>query len=337
MVNLRLPFSAIACLSLLYAEISFAAEIMTEAQTPLQESHCIPIRHAAGETCVPDQVKKLVVLDTGELDISISLGYIPSATTYPYQKKDLPDYIDTAQKTGTTQTTDRTQKTDTAQIADTKIISIGLNSQPDLERILEIQPDLILGSQWVHGQLYPTLSQIAPTVLSEKVGVSWQENVRLFAQALQQEARAEQILQQHVRRCQRINQQYQLKGSPTVSVVRSMQDHVRLYLQDTFVHSLLALCGIQRPDIQDKPGFAIRLRSPAQIQQLAGGIILLSEYSPRQGSLIRQWQKTRFWSLLDSPVVAIDDNHWMLGIGPLAANKVLQDLEEILQSYEPET
>ncbi len=316
MVNLRPSFSAIALLSLLYAEISVAAEIKTEAKAEIRKASCISIQHAAGETCVPDQVKKLVVLDTGELDISMSLGYTPVATTYPYQKTNLPDYIATPA---------------------TSIVSIGLNSQPDLERILQMQPDLILGSQWVHGHLYPTLSQIAPTVLSEKVGVSWRENFKLFAQALQQEREAEQVLQQYEQRCQQINQQYQLKGSPSISVVRSMQDHVRLYLQDTFVHSLLSQCGIRRPEIQDSLGFAIRLRSPAQIQQLEGHIILLSEYSPKQGSLIRQWQNTRFWSLLQGPIIPIDDNHWMLGIGPLAADKVLQDLEEIIQSYEPET
>ncbi len=303
-----------AGLSLLIARTGFSASLTHNSANPDRSvESCHWVEHAMGRSCVPHRVRRLVVLDTGELDISVGLGHLPVATTYPYQINHLPDYIP----------------------ADQTPISVGLNSEPDLERILQLQPDLILGSRSVHGHLYPILSRIAPTVLSERIGVSWRDNLQLFARALQQEQKASDWLTGFEQQCQRINALYRQKGRPTVSVVRSMQDHVRLYLQDTFIHTLLAQCGIRRPENQDIKGFATRLRSPAQIRQLEGELILLSEYSPELGSMIRQWQGTGFWSLLKGRIVPVDDHYWMLGIGPLAAEQVLHDLEAIIRAYTP--
>lgn len=292
-----------------------AVVLLTTALPVSGADNCRRIAHAMGVTCVPEQPRRIVALDTGELDIAYSLGVIPVAATTPYQQESYPGYLD---------------------LPADQIIHLGMNTEPDLERILQLQPDLILGSQHSHAHLYPTLSRIAPTVFSASVGYSWADNLQLFATALNREALAGQRLAQINQRCRQIQAIYREKQSPRISIVRSMQDHVRLYLQETFIHNLLQRCQIKRPPVQDQPGFAIRLRSPRHIQQLNGDLILLSEYTPRKGSLIRRWQRTRFWDLLEGELQTVDDSYWMLGIGPSAALAVLDDLEQILEQYEPE-
>ncbi|WP_375056138.1 ABC transporter substrate-binding protein [Zobellella sp. DQSA1] len=274
---------------------------------------CRLLSHAMGESCVPEQPRRVAVLDTGELDMALALGVTPIAATTPYQVGQFPAYLALAAAP----------------------VSLGVVQEPDLERLMRLQPDLILGSRLRHGRLYPLLSGVAPTVFSESVGAGWAENFRLFARALDREPEAERRLAAIDARCRRIATLHARKGHPTLSLVRSMQTHVRLYLRDSFVGSLLVRCGLDRPASQAGGGFARQLASPRHIDALDGDIILLSEYAPGKGSLIRRWQDSAFWSRLDGRLYEVDDGYWMLGIGPLAAERILMDLERIIDDYPP--
>jgi iron complex transport system substrate-binding protein len=276
-------------------------------------AECRLLPHAMGESCVPAQPRRVAVLDTGELDMALALGVTPIAATTPYQVGQFPAYLAPA----------------------VPPVALGVVQEPDLERLLQLQPDLILGSRLRHGRLYPLLSGMAPTVFSESVGAGWAENFLLFARALDREPQAERRLAAIDARCRRIAALHARKGHPTLSLVRSMQTHVRLYLRDSFVGSLLARCGLDRPASQAGGGFARQLASPRHIEALDGDIILLSEYAPEKGSLIRRWQDSAFWPLLGGRLYEVDDGYWMLGIGPLAAEKVLMDLERIIDDYSP--
>ncbi|NLU99030.1 iron-siderophore ABC transporter substrate-binding protein [Marinomonas sp. UCMA 3892] len=275
-------------------------------------SNCFPVSHSLGSSCVSPNPMRVVVLDTGELDIALALGVTPIAATTPYQVGNFPDYL---------------------PLEGIELISLGVVQEPDLERLMTLKPDLILGSRLRHGRLYPLLSSIAPTVFTDKVGATWADNVRLFAKALNRENTAEALLNKIDHHCQQILAEYEIKGRPELSIVRSLQTHIRLYLPDSFIGSVMARCGLQRPSSQSGPGFARRLRSPEQIDLLDGDIVLLSEYSPKQGSLARRWQRTPFWSRLEGHLYKIDDSYWMLGIGPLAVEHILDDLEQIIHDY----
>lgn len=293
---------------------SLLAALMVAAFFPpvSMAAPCRPVNHALGSSCVPVAPQRVVVLDTGELDIALALGVMPIAATTAYQVGQFPTYL---------------------PIDEASVNPLGVVQEPDLERLMRLQPDLILGSQQRHGQLYPIISTIAPAVFSKSLGASWADNLRLFARALGETAAAEQILADIDRQCGRLRTQYLAKGQPRLSIVRSMQTHVRLYLADSFIGSVVARCGLRRPESQSGDGFARRLRSPRHIDLLDGDIILLSEYSPDQGSLVRRWQGTDFWPRLRGRIYPVDDSYWMLGIGPLAAKRVLDDLERILNDY----
>lgn len=274
--------------------------------------NCRPVQHAMGHSCVPLQPLRVAVLDTGELDTALALGVLPVAATTPYQVGNLPAYL---------------------PVQANSIASLGIVQEPDLERLLQLQPDLILGSKLRHGKIYQQLSAIAPTVFSESIGSSWMDNLKLFASALNRTDSATQWQQQFAQQCDRVTALYARTGRPPVSVVRSMQTHIRLYLPDSFIGSILQRCGIRRPPSQNVSGFAVRLRSPGKITQLDAPLILLSEYSETQGSLIQSWQQTPFWRLLEGKLHPVNDSYWMLGIGPIAAKNVLNDLQNILETY----
>ncbi|MCG8352286.1 MAG: iron-siderophore ABC transporter substrate-binding protein, partial [Chloroflexales bacterium] len=144
------------------------------------------IRHAMGETEVQDSPQRVVVLDTGELDSVLALGITPVGAVTAIAKDGVfPNYLQ-----------DR--------IANIELV--GTTQEPNLEKIAALQPDLILSSKLRHEEIYDELSQIAPTVFSEAVGVVWKENLLLNAEALGKKAEAEQLLADYQARLEALQQ-----------------------------------------------------------------------------------------------------------------------------------
>lgn len=295
--------------------VVFAVMADTGLARVVQQTDCRIIEHAMGRSCVPPQPGRVVVLDTGELDIALALGVMPVGAVTPYELGRFPAYL-----------LDRTDG----------ITPVGTIPQPDLERIVSLKPDLIIGSSTRHAGIYGQLSAIAPTVFSEDIGASWKQNLKLFAKALGGVGRAEDLLRQYHARLNRLRDSMAARGSiiPTVSLVRGMQDHVRIYLQDSFSGSILDDAGLPRPAGQRKEGFAITLRSPDTIGRLDGDIVVMSFYGSKHSALLSQWMESPFWSLLSAAksddVREVEDSYWMLGLGPIAAMRVVEDLERIL-------
>lgn len=99
----------------------------------------IKITHRYGETEVPVNPEKVVILDLGTLDIMTVLG----ADVIALPKSNLPSYFD--------------------KYADEKYTDIGTLKEFNIEKINELQPDLII----IEGRqesFYEELSKIAPTI-----------------------------------------------------------------------------------------------------------------------------------------------------------------------------
>jgi iron complex transport system substrate-binding protein len=69
-------------------------------------------------------------------------------------------------------------------------VDVGEVTAPDLERILALEPDLIIASPGVHDDSVEALSEIAPTVFKKNYTV-WNETLDDYAQMLGRESEAE--------------------------------------------------------------------------------------------------------------------------------------------------
>lgn len=290
------------------------AVLVAAASVCVAAADCRVIEHAMGQSCVPLRPERVVVLGTGELDAALALGLTPVGAVTPYEIGRFPEYL-----------RDDTQS----------IMRVGTWTQPDLERIVALKPDLILSSRERHATIYDQLSAIAPTVFSADIGASWKDNLRLFAQALGRAERGESVLNQYHTKLTRLHKALTDSASlPTVSLVRGMPDHVRIYLKDSFSGSILSDAGLPRPPAQQGEGFVITLRSPDTIGQLSADVVLVSFYGAKESTLLYDWMHGPFWPLLaaTSPraVHQVDDSYWMLGLGPLAAIRIVGDLQHIL-------
>jgi iron complex transport system substrate-binding protein len=262
-----------------------------------------------GKTQAPLHPQRVVVLDTGELDSVLSLGIIPVGAVEATPGGGFLHYFG-----------DKTKS----------ITNVGTISQPNLEKIASLNPDLILSNKARHENIYKQLSQIAPTVFAEKVGVVWKDNFMLDAQALNKEAEARQIMDQYNKRITEFKEKIGDKGSKTsISVVRVLPDRIRLYAGGTFIGTILKDAGLQRPASQNSSEkFAVEI-GYEKINDMDGDVIFVCQYGNSEDKLKKlmeqpQWQQLN--GVKSGKMHIVSDDTWMLGIGISAANKVIDDL-----------
>ncbi len=269
------------------------------------------VEHAMGKTEVPKNPKQVVVLDTGELDSAMSLGVKPVGAVEAVEGLGLPSYLKDAES----------------------IENVGTIEQPNLEKIATLEPDLILSSRLRHEQIYDQLSQIAPTVFTETTGVTWKQNFMKHAEAMGKTKEAEKIMANYDRRTEEFKQAIG-EDPPEVSIVRFLPGETRIYQKESFVGTILEDAGLPRPPSQDVNEFAILNASEEFIPKMGGDVIFTTAYGPEDETTQQEITSDPLWRKLEAVqqgrVYAVSDDLWMLGIGPTAANGVLDDLDKHL-------
>lgn len=75
-----------------------------------------------------------------------------------------------------------------------KAESIGEKIKPNFEKILELNPDVILGSTKFPEEVQSKLEKIAPTILVSHISTNWESNLNLLAELTGKQADTEKIL-----------------------------------------------------------------------------------------------------------------------------------------------
>jgi len=279
------------------------------AAAPAQED-TRTVETIRGPVEVPADPQRVVVLDLGELDSALALGVTPVGAVRAPVNSGLLSYLE-----------------DEAA----GIELVGEIGEPNLEQIAALEPDLVLGSELRVGEFYDQLAGIAPTVLTETVGVVWKENLAVHAAALGREEQAQELLEAYEQRAAEVGET--VDDAVTLSVVRFVPGEIRLYARDSFIGTVLQDAGIARPAVQDVDEFDVVL-SPEQMDQAAGDVIVVGTYGDpgeTDGPAVLGgplWQ--RLPAVQSGDVHEVDDDVWFLGTGVGAAQLVLDDLERLL-------
>ncbi|MEW6475968.1 MAG: iron-siderophore ABC transporter substrate-binding protein [Actinomycetota bacterium] len=270
------------------------------------------VTHAMGTTEVPAEPKRVVVLDTGELDTAVTLGVVPIGAVRAPVDDGLLDYLGD-------------------QTAEIKLV--GAIAQPNLELIAGLKPDLILSSKVRDEARYEALSKIAPTVFSE-TPAKWKENFLLNGQALGKEAEAKKLLADYEARADELGKRLGNPGAITASVVRFLAGEIRLYTPPSYIGTVLSDVGLAHPPVTNGVTKINVTLSNEQIPQADGDIIFVSTYGPKKDTPYDQVTAGPLWPQLKAVKAGkaheVNDETWFLGLGVGAANRVLDDLERFL-------
>ncbi|HWI61954.1 MAG TPA: iron-siderophore ABC transporter substrate-binding protein [Symbiobacteriaceae bacterium] len=308
----RLLGAALLTLSLALAGCGGAAKPAATPAAPAPAAPAAPVerivKHALGETKVKGTPARVVVLDTGELDIALALNVKPVGAVIAGSESDFPAYLK--------------GKVD-------GITRVGTIAEPNLETIASLKPDLILTNTLRHEKIYDKLSQIAPTVVGVRPNL-WKENLKTYADALGKAQEGEKLLADYTKRLGEIKTKMGDNLAKTkVSIIRSMPDHARIYQNASFSGSIIKEAGFGRPAAQDKDAVFEKV-TEERIPDMDGDAIFVLYYGKEKGDSLAKFFTNPLWPQLGAvkanKVFNVDDGHWGLGLGPGAANLILDDL-----------
>ncbi|SDT35155.1 ABC-type Fe3+-hydroxamate transport system, substrate-binding protein [Paenibacillaceae bacterium GAS479] len=270
------------------------------------------ISHAMGNTTLTAVPKRVVVLVNGMVDISLTLGVKPVGAVESWVQAPWYDYL----------------KKDMAGAK-----SLGSELQPNLEAIVALKPDLIIGAKTRHEKIYGQLSKIAPTLYVDQL-FEWKDNMAVAAKALNKEDTAQSFMNDWNKKVATFKAKVGSDAKKEVSIVRFSDDNsARVYVTG-FAGSILSELGLSRPKAQTEAGkIFIDIDSQEQIPLMNGDIIFDITSDNRSGDEFKvqeTWQKNALWSKLtavkDKKYYKVNDVTWSLSGGATAAKMVLDDL-----------
>ncbi|MFI7432056.1 ABC transporter substrate-binding protein [Micromonospora haikouensis] len=273
------------------------------------------ITHAMGTTKVPAEPKRVVVLDTDKIDTALSLGVTPVGAATAGEARSWPTYFGEEKLAG--------------------IKEVGVLTEPDLEAINALKPDLILGSKFRQEKFYDELAAIAPTVFTEKVGITWKENFLLDGQALGKEQQAKDLLAAYEKQAKDFGAKLGDAADRTVSIVRFIPGAIRVYGPDSFSGIVVGDTGLGRPERQQLAGKEDKrfdLVSAERVNEVDADVIFVTAYGEKAAAEQATVTGGTLWKGLSAVKAGrahvVSDETWMTGIGVGAANKIIDDLEK---------
>nr|WP_011279187.1 iron-siderophore ABC transporter substrate-binding protein [Sodalis glossinidius]CAI59310.1 CbrA protein [Sodalis glossinidius] len=259
---------------------------------------------------------RVVTLFQGATDSAVALGVTPVAVVDSWSEKPTYKYLRQALQ---------------------GVPHVGLETQPSLEHIALLQPDLIVVSRFRHQRIAPLLQQIAPLVMLDNV-FEFKQTLSVTAAALHRQAQAEVCLQQWQQRVANLRSQLQRRFAghwpPTVSVLDIREDHIRSYLPGSFPGWVLSELGFGwNTTAQTTQGVSIKLSGKESLPIVNADIFFVFLRSESAGvqrnyhSLLQH----PLWLQLRAPqqqqVWLVNGVVWSLSGGILGANLMLDDIE----------
>jgi len=299
----------LTALSTLLAATLLAACGGTSTADQAAEPETRKVEHAMGVAEVPTEPKRVVVLDTGELDDALALGVKPVGAVRIDVATGFLSYLE-----------DQTEG----------IEEVGTISEPNLEKIAALDPDLILSSTVRHEAIYDQLEAIAPTVLAPDLGDTWKDNFLLYADALNKTDQAEEMLADFENNAAELGKT--LGTGKTLSIVRFLPDQIRLYSDKSFTGVILKDMGLGVPKPAIGEDTYLQLAAE-QVTTAQADYLYVSTYGPAGDTDRAEVLGGPLWQRI--PAVKTREVHelnddLLSGIGIQAAQQILDQFEREL-------
>lgn len=275
------------------------------------------VKHAMGETVLTGTPERVVVLTQEGTEAVLELGITPvGAVNSGLGDSWFPHIADEMQG----------------------VKELGDESQPNVELILELQPDLIIGNKIRHELIYDQLKEIAPTVFSEDLAGQWKNNFTLYAEALGKVAEGEAAMASYDKHINDAKTKLEGQLTKEVSIVRFLPQAVRIYQKDTFAGVILQDLGFARPASQDVDNF-MEVIDKERIADMDGDVMFYfnADYDEEKGGTLNQqeWMNDPLYANLNiaknDTAFQVDEVVWNLAGGIKAANMLVDDIVRYME------
>lgn len=293
---------------------AFLAGWLTLAAATQAEETTRQVEHALGVTEIQGTPTRIVTLYQGANDTAVALGVTPIAVVDSWVEKPMYHYL----------------RDDLANVP-----HVGLETQPNLEEIARLKPDLIIANKARHEDIYTLLSQIAPTVAEDTV-FDFKGTVQLMGEALNKQAEADQLLADWNQRVATLQTELQAQVGDQwplqVAITNVRNDHLRVYLEDSFAGTVLHDLGFEFPPMSAQRTWGVKLNSKENIPSMNADVMFII-FQSQDGSVhenYQAWSDHPLWQTLDATqnnqVYDVDLVAWLMSGGIIGANNMMDQL-----------
>lgn len=269
---------------------------------------------AYGPVKVKQDPQRVITLDEGALDTVLALGMQPVGSVAARGGTDVPAYLQPHAK---------------------NVPIVGVAREPNLEAILSQRPDLILAPPGLEKRVYDVLSRMAPTIVPSTPSTApWQERNALYVTALGKEAEMQERVKQVQDRIESLRPR--IKPGATFSVVRWNPQGPLAMSSGLITGQLLTALGMKGSDITSQLGERphsdiLSLENLGAVDADWLFIATLNEQGEATLAAARKQPAfNRLNAVRNDRAVTVDGQVWSSGTGVLAAERILDDIEEII-------
>ncbi|TFE01587.1 ABC transporter substrate-binding protein [Jeotgalibacillus salarius] len=327
-MNKKLLLFIVACLvsALVLAACGGSEEESTDAtesnsgssaeETESAEDGTIEVEHAMGTTTLEEKPERVVSLYQGATDTVLEFDVTPVGVVESWVEVPMYDYI----------------KDDLQEVT-----YVGQETQPNLEEIAALDPDVIFASQIRHEEIYEQLSEIAPTIVNETI-YDFKETTNLIGQALGEEEKAETLIADWESRIADFKEKIVSNENWPMSaaVLNYRADHARIYVTG-FAGSILQEAGFEEPiELQGQNEEIVMLNDKEAIPQMNADVFFqFMEDTPDVQKNFEEWTAHPLYENLEAVqndnVFTVDEVAWNMAGGLQAANLMLDDMYEYFE------
>lgn len=281
------------------------------------------VEHAMGRAEIKGEPKRIVVLTNEGTEALLALGIKPVGAVQSWVGNPWYDHIKEDMK-------------------DTEVV--GVEHEVNLEKIASLKPDLIIGNKIRQEAVYDKLNKIAPTVFAETLRGDWKENFALYAKAVHKDDEGKKILSDYDEKVATVKKSLGDKVNQEISMVRFMTGITRIYYTDSFSGVIFDELGFKRAEQQEKlfkddnklGKLAVEVGKEA-IPEMDADTLFYFTYTPEGDHKAldteKEWINDPLWKKLNAVknqrVYKVDDVIWNTAGGVLAANLMLDEIEEL--------
>ncbi|KPC15894.1 Achromobactin-binding periplasmic protein [Pseudomonas syringae pv. maculicola] len=261
---------------------------------------------------------RIVTLFQGASDSAVALGVTPCGVVDSWSEKPMYRYL---------------------RPALAAVPHVGLETQPSLEDIVLLKPDLIVASRFRHQRIAPLLEQISSVLMLEEV-FEFKRTLAMMGAAINRQQQAMELLGQWQRRVTALRGQLQTKFAErwpiTVSVLDIREDHIRSYLPASFAGSVLSELGFAwTPAAREATGVSLKLSSKESLPVVDADLFFIFQRADSKAAQQNYDKLVQhpFWQQLRAPqdkqVWRVDAVAWSLSGGILGANRMLDEITQV--------
>lgn len=264
---------------------------------------------------------RVVTLFQGATDTAVALGVTPVGVVESWQEKPIYPYLRHALK---------------------NVTLVGLETQPSLEDIVLLEPDVIVASRFRHARIEPLLSRIGRVVMLDDI-YRFRVTLSVMARVMDRTYEADAWLYRLNTRIKKLRDKLRThfgdRWPITVSILDIRANEVRSYLPDSFSGSVLEQLGFRwNVTSRHANGVSLRIGGLEDLPAVDADVFFVMLHG-RGAAVTAHFQRLQahpLWQRMAAPthnrVWRVDAVAWILSGGILGVMDLLDDIQRWLDS-----